>query len=247
MDNFLKIIEDISLSNKYTKWYISIIRNSTTTKDETGYTEMHHIVPKSFSSLLAIKDIHNSSNLAELTAREHYVCHRLLARMFIGMFKRKMAYAEHRLACTNAGESYVSSRQYELIRKRHANSISGEGNPMFGKMHSDITKLKMSAKAATRIVSDITRQKMSDAHLGENNIMFGKTHTEDTRKKISTANKGIGLGENNNFYGKVHSKETKERLSDARKSLPKLECIHCKKLADAPNHKRWHGDNCRFK
>lgn len=94
--------------------------------------------------------------------------------------------------------------------------------------------------------SNETRAKMSQSHSGQNNHMYGRTHTEASRKKISDANKGIGAGENNNFFGKTHTAETKHILSEARKNIPKLKCQHCEKIIDPANHKRWHGDNCKF-
>jgi group I intron endonuclease len=56
------------------------------------------------------------------------------------------------------------------------------------------------------IVSEETRQKISEANKGENNGMYGKTHSEEVRQKISEANKG-----------KTHSEETKRKISEANK------------------------------
>jgi hypothetical protein len=245
MNNFLSIIQNISLPNKYTKWYIHIISN---TKTQSTYTEKHHIVPKSFAKILNIENINDPENLAQLTAREHFVCHLLLTKMFQGKFKQKMFYAIHRLTYSNNGRKadvYVSSRHYEQIRKQHSENLTGEGNPMFGKLHNNQTKEKISKMAKGRKASDETKLKMSAAHSGPNNHMFGRTHTEEARRKISEGNKGIGAGENNNFYGKTHSDETKQRLSEVRKSQPKLQCPYCNKLVDPSNYKRWHGDKCK--
>lgn len=249
MNIFLSIIQNISFPNKYTKWYINIV-SASFTKDKNSYTENHHIVPKSFAKLLNIENINDHTNLAELSAKEHFVCHRLLTKMFQGKFKQKMAYAIHRLAYSNNGRKtdvYVSSRHYEQIRKQHTLNLIGTGNPMFGKLHSNHTKEKISTMAKGRKASDDTKRKMSAAHSGSNNHMFGRTHTEEARRKISEGNKGIGTGENNNFYGKTHSAETKQRLSEARKNQPKTECPYCLKVVDPSNHKRWHGDNCKFR
>lgn len=241
MIKFLTIIQEISLPNKYTDWYMQII-SSKADHINTGYTEKHHIVPKSFAKDLNIKDINNKENLVSLTAREHFICHRLLTKMFSGKFKRKMSYAMHRLTYSN--NEYISSRHYELFRKQHSLNLTGEGNPMFGKIHSNETKEKMSDKAKKRIVSETTKEKMSESHKGKNNAMYGKTHTDEARKRISDGNKGIGAGENNNFYGKTHSDQTKQRLAEARRGQPKLKC-HCGKEVDPSNFKRWHGNNCK--
>jgi hypothetical protein len=218
-------------------------------KTRTSYTEKHHIVPKSFAKDLSILNINDPNNIVSLTAKEHYVCHLLLARMFNGKFKRKMSYAIHRLSYSNNGnkqEVYVSSRHYELLKRQHSLNLMGEGNPMFGKLHNEYTKKKISQAASKRIVSKETRLKMSESHKGSNNSMYGQTHTEDSRKKISDKSKGRD-GDKNSFYGKSHSIETKEKLSKIKKSLPKSTCQHCNKMIDPSNYKRWHGDNCKFK
>jgi len=249
MSKFLDIITEISLPNKYTKWYIArLIHQKQLNHPKAEYTEKHHIVPKSFAKILNIENINNPENLVSLTAREHFVCHRLLTKMFQGKFRQKMVYAIHRLAYSDNGHKadvYVSSRHYEQIRKQHSLNLTGEGNPMFGKLHNKHTKEKLSIMAKGRKASNETRAKMSAAHSGPNNHMFGRTHTEEARRKISEGNKGIGAGENNNFYGKTHSAETKQRLSEARKSQPKLKCQHCGKMVDPSNYKRWHGDRCK--
>jgi len=74
------------LQNKYTKIYYQIINNAKNRLLEVGmYTERHHIVPKSLGGN------NLDSNLVSLTAREHFICHRLLVKMTSGNNKRKMA------------------------------------------------------------------------------------------------------------------------------------------------------------
>jgi hypothetical protein len=57
-------------------------------------------------------------------------------------------------------------------------------------------------KLSNRIISDKTRQKLSDSHKGENHHMYGKTHSNETKEKISVAHKG-----------KIHSDETKKNMT----------------------------------
>ena len=63
------------LNNKYTNWYNRIIRNAQSRELDTYY-EIHHIVPKSLGGT------NQKSNLVKLTAKEHYVCHLLLMKMY---------------------------------------------------------------------------------------------------------------------------------------------------------------------
>lgn len=56
------------LINKYTKWYFNIIE-SAQRQEMDGYTEKHHIIPKSLGGS------NDKTNIVKLTAREHFICH----------------------------------------------------------------------------------------------------------------------------------------------------------------------------
>lgn len=64
------------LKNKYTKWYVNII-SAAQSRDITGYTEKHHIIPKSLGGS------NKKENLVKLTAREHFVCHCILVNIVV--------------------------------------------------------------------------------------------------------------------------------------------------------------------
>lgn len=59
------------IQNKYTKLYYSIIQHAKA-RETIGYTETHHIIPRSLGGQDTAK------NLVSLTPREHYICHALL-------------------------------------------------------------------------------------------------------------------------------------------------------------------------
>lgn len=61
-------------NNKYTKTYDAIIAKARLRHVQTGYTEKHHVIPKSLGG-------GNGYNLVRLTVREHFICHWLLIRM----------------------------------------------------------------------------------------------------------------------------------------------------------------------
>lgn len=62
-------------STKYHRWYNAIISKRLNLKP-SGYSETHHITPRCLGGTDA------KENLIELTAREHYICHLLLVKMF---------------------------------------------------------------------------------------------------------------------------------------------------------------------
>jgi hypothetical protein len=103
------------LSNKYTHWYYNII-NHARNRQLAGYKEKHHIVPKSLGGP------NTKDNLVDLTAREHFICHRLLVKMTTGDARRKMLYAAWRMCTTD--KYGINSRVYEQIRTNHSKSLS---------------------------------------------------------------------------------------------------------------------------
>jgi hypothetical protein len=120
---YIDQITSIALQNKYTKWYCFIIeraqfRSSTrkAAKALFGYVEKHHILPKSFK-LGGEKD---NLNYAYLTAKEHFMCHKLLSKMFIDSYKRKMLRAYRAMAiliAPNQQRYKINSREFDKLRK----------------------------------------------------------------------------------------------------------------------------------
>lgn len=76
----------------------------------------------------------------------------------------------------------------------------------------------------------------------------GKPKSEAHRKSISLFHADM-KGENNPMYGKKQSQNAIHKISEKAKDRfkEKMECIHCGKMVDSLNYKRWHGDNCKIK
>ena len=126
----------------YKAIYYKIIKNA---KKETengnrsiGYFEKHHILPKSLGGT------NDKENLVKLTAREHFICHWLLVKMFNkGTIERnKMLCALWRMQCISKNHKrYINSRIYEKLRIEFADAVSkltsisqsGKRNSQFGK------------------------------------------------------------------------------------------------------------------
>ena len=103
------------LTNKYTKWYNSIIKTAQGRVLPAGtYVERHHIIPKSLGG----------TEVVALTAREHYVCHLLLTKMLPKPAVFKMITAVWRMANATKEQAKlyrISGHRYELLRKARKN------------------------------------------------------------------------------------------------------------------------------
>lgn len=165
------------LSNKYTVWYNKIVDRAMQRVSTNTYTEVHHIIPKALGGTNA------ADNLVRVTAREHFVCHRLLPKMTTGNNKRKMVYA---LWCIvnvkrkDQARYRVTSREYLKIKEQHSIVCK-----LF--KHSSETKQKISKIHKGKKVSNKTRQLMSiKAKARLNNTPEIIEKAKNTRNKNGT-------------------------------------------------------------
>ena len=84
----------------------------------------------------------------------------------------------------------------------------GECGPMFGKVHSDESRVKISANHAHSMKGK-TLSEETKAKISANHGMKGKHHTDEAKAKISINNVGM--------KGKPHTDETKAKMSEANK------------------------------
>ena len=150
--NIYSILQSKPHNIHYLKRYYSFIEwcrlINTTSDEDFGYTENHHILPKAlklfpeYSSFVAYPD-----NRIRLTGRQHTVAHHLLARAYPGT---GMVLAYLRLSKSGKPGQKISSRQTELAKIRNSKEQSTrilewyENNEhprgMLGKKHTKETK-----------------------------------------------------------------------------------------------------------
>lgn len=104
------------------------------------YFEEHHIVPTCMGGLSFI------DNKVLLTAREHFICHKLLVEIYPDNIK--LQYAIWMMVCTKkSGVTYrVGAREFERLKIIHSKNVSvqmsGSNNPFYGKGEDDILQEK---------------------------------------------------------------------------------------------------------
>ena len=122
------------LEGKYTNWYFNIVNECKANPPESGYTERHHIIPQS------IGGGNGESNLVILTAKQHFVCHLLLTKMFepktFKYYKMIHAFCMMDWRCSNDSMPRYTSRVHERQRREFSEYMSlkqtGKGNNQFG-------------------------------------------------------------------------------------------------------------------
>lgn len=129
------------------------------------YGERHHIVPRSEGGT------DDNENLVRLTAREHYIAHLLLAKIY-NDFKMYSAVLYMQCRSNSHQRDYkFNSRLYEQMRKKFAIYISenNKGNTAWNK---------------GKKMSEIARQHMREAQLKR------PPTSQQTKLKMSTVRKG---------------------------------------------------------
>lgn len=208
------------LPNKYTKWYNQIISRALIRASTNEYTEKHHIIPKSLGGS------NRKENLAKLTAREHFICHRLLTKMIDGPLQIKMIRAVWRMTVKGRdfqNRFYPNSRTYEYLRLQ------------FGLLQKG------------KITPSHVRAKISKANKGKPAWNKGIPRTPEEKLLMSQKRKETAKLTRAWNTGKTHSNETLNKITERAKARTKYVCPYCTKEVAGSNYYRWHGDNCRSK
>jgi hypothetical protein len=176
-------------------------------KNKNAYYERHHIVPR------CLGGTNDKENLVLLTAKEHFIAHLLLTKIFTTKNEKiKMYWAFWNMCLTaKTNGRFISASQYEhgklLIKIK-------------GRVLTDAVKKKISLSHIGLKHTEESKQKISIANTG---IKWD----EKAKEKISLLRKGLAKSqEHKNRIGAAmkvakkgskHSDETKRRMSEAHK------------------------------
>ena len=159
----------------YQKVYFQLVEDAKAHR-RIGYTETHHIVPRSEGGS------DDKDNLVDLTGRQHYIAHLLLAKIY-NDYKMYCAVIYMQTRCHKNRNFKFNSRLYEKMRIAFSKSISGSNNPNFGKPGARLGKHH--TKETRQLLSEIGKTKT-----GKENNFYGRRHSESARKKMSEARIG---------------------------------------------------------
>jgi hypothetical protein len=151
-----------------------------------SYYEKHHIIPKS------VGGDNSKENTVLLTAKEHFICHRLLCFIYPNSKSLKFAFWAmcNQLKGDVKRDYKVTSRTYEIakLKFKEVNSSLHKGKKLSDEHLLKITK---------RMLSDDNPMK---GRKGSDNPLYKKERTEDVKSKISKT-KNLNPTKNCNFKG----------------------------------------------
>ena len=115
-----------------------------------GYSELHHILPK------CLGGTDNESNLVKLTAREHFIIHKIL--VILNPSENKLNYAVWAMTTMTTGDCIrdyrIGSREYERLRNnvalRMSESMKGRNNHNYNRKFTKAERQKMSESQKKR-------------------------------------------------------------------------------------------------
>ena len=145
----------------YLKVYCNLIRKAENRISPEGHTEKHHTFPVSIFG--------KNNRIVVLTAREHYIAHALLEKICIQRYG------------LNSNNSKKMTTAFVLMRYR---------NERYNSYLYENSRNRLVFHLQNRIVSEETKEKMSEAKKGENCVWYGKKHSQETKEKMSEAKKG---------------------------------------------------------
>lgn len=223
--------------NKYSKWYNRIIANAQARHYTQGYTEKHHIVPRSCGGL------DNIENLVVLTAREHFVCHMLLPKMVKGSNRKKMLFALWAM-CNQRSEGQdnrytPNSRIYEQIKKQ-AVEVIREASIAQDKSHLKGREITWADKISKTLKG---RKPTAERNAKVSASLTGRKRSAKECAAISAGLKGRPAP----WAKQPRSEETKLKMSEAAKHRPKKHCPYCNRDIAITSYNKYHGENCKQK
>jgi hypothetical protein len=190
---------------EYLKIYNRIVERATN-RDVLGYVEKHHIIPK------CLGGDNKKSNIVLLTAKEHYICHKILCEIYPN--ESKLKYAFWRM-CNVANNKY-QERNYKVSAKVYSR-IKGEISLITSK------RTKNYSVEMRKLIGEKVSKKLKGRPSG--------------KKGISKPEHSEWMKENNPFRGKTHSEEHIQKLREVN-SEPKSEKHKNNISKNSPNNKQ---------
>lgn len=164
----------------YQRIYDEIIKSSKN-REVLGYYERHHIIPKSMGGS------NEKTNIAKLTAREHYICHWLLYKIHRN---QSMAAAWHSFIAGNRHQSSrYTSHTYVYAKRIFSNSMKERWKDPTSNMRAGIEKSKagLIKYYKDNPMTNDHRKKIADGN--HSNVQWTITFGEQTYLIMDNVNK----------------------------------------------------------
>ena len=184
----------------YQKIYSSLVEKAKLRKTVSGYKERHHVIPRSMGG----SDV--EYNIIDLTAREHYVAHLLLAKIHKGPMLTALWYMVNRL------DTKITRKAYSWLKEENAKRMS---TTMTGRAKSKEHLDNISASLKTSEKAKSQRAVNHDAMRGKSNSHKGKIQSDEWIAKRVVKLQGQTRNETakKNMGSWVRTQEMKDKMA----------------------------------
>ncbi len=206
-DNINKILSSVPHNRHYLDKYIAFIEYCKAVNKNIlvdVYTEKHHICPKANDLFPQYKFTRYKWNFIKLTARQHYISHRLLYKTYP---TTTMAYVfynfcnGYKTLKQNRELFIINSRMYENLKIQHSKNVSAT------KINRVVVKNITNGETFSMSKSDFNNRPLPTNIFGASfNLKFPPNL--ERNKKISLANQG-----------RPKSADHRKRMSESRKNM----------------------------
>lgn len=172
----------------YQKIYEDFISARKLSGKPGGYSESHHIVPRSMGGS------DDPDNLISLSPADHFFAHLLLAKIHKGPMSSAL-FLMSSAGSASARGNKAKRWAYDFAKKSMASEkrkLVGPLNPFYGMSHSEETKSKISKNRTGKMTGD------NHFAYGVPSPLRGRSLPNETKLKISKANSGASNG----MYGR---------------------------------------------
>jgi hypothetical protein len=219
---YLDKIRSIAIQNKYLDTYLRLCTRAAS-RNSLSKFDRHHIVPSCFN----LGGESDPSSIVNLTLREHFVAHLLLAKMFTG----KQEYQMNAAAFLMAGRCQ-RSRQYEYLRLKRDRDHGPLHSVILKKSHSldptiQVRRAATMAAKPTLICPNCGRDFRYPVSLNNHECKRRCPKSSSTLKELILS-------------GRLDM----AKVRAAQKVRPELRCDHCDKIFRFPAKWRKH-KGCR--
>lgn len=212
----------------YKKIHDAIIERAKTRILE-GYKERHHIIPRCMGGS------NDVSNLVDLTAREHFIVHKLLCEIYPKHHGILKGYYAMAMLKQNQRNISLTAREYNYLRAEFAKRNTGVLNHYYGKKHSDEIRAKM---------------KQNSGRKGKPPWCKGLTKDDPRVAKIANATRwNAGLTKDDPRVQMQIKKSSATRTGQKRGkyNVQYSTCPHCNLTHIKSVINRSHMDKCKYK
>jgi hypothetical protein len=169
------------------------------------YYENHHIIPK------CLNGSDDKNNKVLLTAKEHYICHKLLIRIYPRNYKISCAF--FRMTFDKKGNKNISAKDYSYAKELFSMIPIPEEikNKMKGRKCSKETRQKMSKSKKFLSRSEEHKKHLKESHKNNGNNQLGKKRDKYAKHKENKICKYCNKYVSNNMFARWHGEKCKNK------------------------------------